>query len=162
MQFTPRTEDELQRESLCPDGLQAFTVMSAAFHTSKTGNESLKVKINIHGSDGNDYHAYDYISPEGRMAYKFRHFFAVIDRIDIYERGNITAQECEDITGLSGWCMVGVKPAKDGFKAANRINDYCPQRQAETGVAPERVAKAVSTKQTKVEPSNEDDPFAGA
>ena len=107
-------------EQLCPKGKAPFTILEAEQVTSKSGKEMLKLKLNVHSDDGNDYHVYDYVSPEF-MAFKFRHFFYAIGAGQAYEAGTV---DVDSLVGREGWCEVGHQKGKDGYKTKESISDY--------------------------------------
>ena len=141
MNWQPKTEDEVQREQLAPEGLTPFTVLAAEIVQSKSeknaGKEQLKLKLNLHADDGFDYHVYDYIAPWA-MAHKFRHFFVAVGREAEYSKGTV---DPAGLVRLEGWCMVGIQKAKGQYGPRNSIVDYkaqdaMPPRPTET-TAPE-------------------------
>lgn len=136
MNFEPKTESELQEAQLCAKGKAPFTVMEAGIVPSKSaknaGKEMLKLKLNVHSDDGNDYHIYDYVAP-WFMAHKFRHFFYAVNRGQVYESGNIA--NVASLVGLEGWCDVGIQAAKGQYGPKNIIADYVVQ-SATTASAP--------------------------
>jgi hypothetical protein len=126
MKITPKTEEELQTEQLCPPGKYPFTVLESAEVLSQSpknaGKEMIKLKINVHADDS-DYHCYDYIA-DWFMAHKLRHFFYAVGRGDAYESGNLNARD-NALKGFEGWCDVGIQKAKSGYGPKNIIVDYC-------------------------------------
>jgi len=169
-QFTPKTEAEVQEASLCPKGLNPFTVMESAETVSKSeknaGKPLIKLKLNIHGEDG-DYHCYEYIA-DWYLPHKFRHFFFTIGLGSAYEGGVIDAAN-NALAGRSGWADVGIEPAKGNFRAKNIILDFKPQgpdKVAASAAAPTYKAMAqpaagasVTTTTANVLPADDDVPF---
>jgi hypothetical protein len=127
--FTPQSEDEVQAASLCAEGLHPFTVLESDEVVSKSeknaGKPLIKLKLNLHGDDGLDYHCYEYIG-DWVMAYKFRHFFFAIGLGNAYEAGIINAAH-NGLAGRSGWADVGIEKAKGNYRAKNVIRDFKPQ-----------------------------------
>ncbi len=139
MQFQPKTEEEVIKDQLCPEGLQPFTVMEASETVSKkSGKPMIKLKLNVHGDDGFDYHVYDYIA-DWFMAHKFRHFFFAVNRGQDYETGNVRAESYVD---CEGYCDVGIGKAKDGFPAKETIRDYNVEKAAVVVKAAPAAAKS--------------------
>lgn len=126
MNFTPKTEEQVQADQLCPVGKQPFTVMDAAVVLSKSaknaGKEMFKLKLNVHAEDG-DFHVYDYIAP-WFMEYKFRHFFFCVGLGAEYEAGSIRA---EQLPGREGWGEIVHKKANGEFGPAAAVKDYLPK-----------------------------------
>ncbi len=118
LKFLPKTEEDLKRENLCPNGLQPFTVLQAADQTSTTGKEMIALKLNVHAEDG-DYHLYDYISPYF-MPFKLRHFAVSVGLESKYNAGSLCAADCEN---REGWCDVAQKDDKQ-YGPKNVIKDY--------------------------------------
>jgi hypothetical protein len=126
MKFTPKTEDEVQAEQLCPAGKYPFTVLESAEVESKSaknlGKPMVKLKLNIHADDG-DYHVFDYIG-DWFMAHKFRHFFFAVGMGHKYEAGTVDASN-NALQGLEGWCDIIIQKAKGEYGPKNSVNDYC-------------------------------------
>lgn len=120
--FTPKTEDEVQAENLCPEGRFPFTVMESAETKSKGGNPMIKLKVNVHGPEGFDYHVFDYIS-DSFLAHKFRHFFFSVGLGPDYEKGAVNVAN-NALQGRGGYCEVDIEPSKNGYPAKNKITDY--------------------------------------
>lgn len=129
MQFTPKSEEEVQAAQLAPVGLQPFTVLEAAIVFSKSAKNSgkvmMKLKLNVQADDGFDYHIYDYIAP-WFMEHKFRHFFFATNHGSDYEAGKVTPEE---FVGCEGYCDIGVQKGKDGFPPKNIVRDYSAPEQ---------------------------------
>lgn len=150
MKFTPKTEEEVQAEQLCPVGIQPFTVLESAEVLSKSaknaGKEMIKLKLNVHAEDG-DYHCYDYIA-DWFMAHKFRHFFFAIGLGEQYEKGVVNVRD-NALAGRTGYCDVGIQNGKDGYGPKNTIADYCDSAEKDGAVAP---AKSVGKSPTGTRP----------
>lgn len=131
--FIPKTEAELQAENLCGEGLFPFTILESSEVESKSvknsGKTMIKLKLNIHGDDGGDYHVYDYVA-DWFMGFKLRHLAYAVGIGPHYEAGTIDASG-NSMNGLTGYCNVGIQKAKDGFPAKNTIQDYQPQKAKE-------------------------------
>ena len=119
MKFDPKTEDELARESLLPDGIYPFEVLLAADEFSKAGNEMIKLKLNVFGPDGEQVHVFDHLLE--KLAYKLRHFAETTGLLADYERGELTAFSC---IGKTGYAKIVIDPAKNGYASKNAVKDY--------------------------------------
>jgi hypothetical protein len=148
MNWTPKTEEELMEEKLCPKGKAPFTIMSAEPARSKSGSDMIKLKLNVHADDGFDYHVYDYISPAW-MEHKFRHFWYAIGLGNVYESGNGST---ELLQGREGWCDVGRDKGKDGFAPKETVVDYLPQNSA-------KIERPPAPKSDTATADNDDVPF---
>lgn len=135
MKFTPKTEEECQAEQLCPVGLQPFTILEASETKSQSdknkGKDMIKLKLNVHGSDGFDYHIYDYIA-DWFMVHKFRHFFYAVGAGQQYEAGNV---DVAHLVGRQGYCDIVHQRPKPGSKYTNvkeAVNDYTVKSEKAT------------------------------
>ena len=144
MKFEPKTEEEVVKDQLCPEGLQPFTIMEAAVVESKSaknaGKEMLKLKLNVHADDGYDYHVYDYVAP-WFMAYKFRHLFFAVGCGADYEAGTVNT---ENLIGREGYADIFIGKAKGEFPAKESVRDYNVTK-----------TKAEASKQNAAAPSKE-------
>jgi len=127
MKFDPKTEDELARESLLPDGIYPFEVLLAADEFSKAGNEMIKLKLNVFGPDGEQVHVYDYLLE--KLAYKLRHFADTTGLLGDYERGELTAFSC---MGKTGYAKIVLEAANGGYSAKNVVKDYVARDKVAT------------------------------
>ncbi len=120
MNWTPKSEEQIKQEVLCPEGKFPFTILEAGNATSKKGKAMIAMKVNVHGP-GKDYHVYDYISPHF-MEHRFRHFFFCVGRGADYERGSLG--DTKRLEGLEGYAYVGQQEAQNGYAPKNVIEDY--------------------------------------
>lgn len=164
MNWKPKTEEEVQAEQLCPQGLQPFTILEAVRTESKSaknkGREMLKVKLNVHADDGFDYHVYDYIAP-WFMEHKFRHFFVAVNRLKIYEQGNI--DDVTTLVGAEGWADIGMDKGNGEYGPKSKVNDYAVKSDKSAKVEPEKPKSAAPTTNSKSPvggtPADDDVPF---
>lgn len=129
--FTPKSEDQVQADNLCPEGKYPFTIMESEQVESKSdknkGKPMVKVKLNVHGPEGFDYHVFDYVA-DWFMSYKFRHFFYSVGLGQDYERGQVNVKN-NALQGRGGVCEISVEAGKGGFPAKNKIMDYVPAEE---------------------------------
>jgi hypothetical protein len=119
MKFTPKTEEEIQREGLLPIGEYPFEVIEAKDKVSKNGNQMIEVKVEVFNLDEDTSRfIFDYLME--KMAFKLRHFCAATGLIEAYEDGSLSAEMCQ---GKTGTCKVGVKHSEE-FPSRNEIRDY--------------------------------------
>lgn len=130
MQFTPRTEEEIQRDQLCQAGYWPFTVLESSEPTSKSeknfGKPMFKLKLNVHTDDG-DSHVYDYFA-DWFNAHKLRHFFFITGKIEEYETGQIDGTN-NAFNGLTGFLHIRVKKDKKKNEMVNEIADYLTEAE---------------------------------
>jgi hypothetical protein len=119
MRFSPKTDNEIAAANLLPNGDYSYEVMSAEEATSRAGNEMLKLKLRIFVGES-ERHVYDYLLEA--MAGKLKHFCDSHGLTEKYQRGALTARDCE---GLSGECSIGLKHDKSGqYPDQNTVLDY--------------------------------------
>lgn len=159
MNFTPKTEEELQRDELSPAGDYQFRVIAASEETSKkTGNPMIKVKLEL--EDGN--HVYDYLI--ATFERKIRHFCAAVGLLEKYDTGSLAARDC---MGCEGLAKIVIKPAQGNFSAKNEVKDYLVDRDAKpavakpasAGIVTDPVTGAVTETNPPSDPGSDDVPF---
>ncbi len=130
MQFTPRTEEEIQRDQLCPEGFWPFTVLESKEQASKSeknnGRMMFAIKLNIH-ADGGDSHRYDYFA-DWFNAHKLRHFFVSTGREVDYATGNMDGTN-NAFQGYQGYLRVRIKKDKKTGEMVNEIVDYLTEAE---------------------------------
>lgn len=124
MQFTPKSESELQQSLLLEAGLYPFQVMHAEDAISKSGNEMIKLTLKVWNKDGSERVIYDYLLEA--MAFKLRHFCASAGLIGNYEAGNLKAADCIGKLGKVDIIMQSGQPNPMGgyYPDKNSVKDY--------------------------------------
>ncbi len=120
MKFTPKTDEELNAESLLAAGVYSFEVINAENKTSKSDNEMIVLTLQIFDHDGN--HAQrlnDYLLE--KLAFKLKHAAEACGLLDEYQRGDLQA---EWFIGKTGQVKIGIEPAKGDFQSRNSVKDY--------------------------------------
>jgi len=100
MKYTPKTEEQLADESLLDDGLYDFEIIDVDDRPSKKGNDMITLKLAVFNNDGTQRHIYDYLvigNPFGER--RLRHAARTCGILDIYNSGNLTAQDFLDKSG---------------------------------------------------------------
>jgi hypothetical protein len=118
MNFTPKTQREIDEDNLLPVGEADFEVMDATDKQSKSGNDMIELKVKIWATGGGEGFVWDYLLE--KMAYKLRHFCYATGLGDKYDSGTITAPDC---VGKAGKCMLKVEK-QTGYSNKNSIADY--------------------------------------
>lgn len=125
MQFTPKTEKELQQENerlLLPARKEPYpaTVTKAEDKVSKkSGNEMIEITLAVYADDGSHRVVTDYLMEA--MAHKLFHFAEASGLIDSYSQGALRAADCE---GREVFVKIGIDPAKGDYAAKNVVKDY--------------------------------------
>lgn len=119
MQFTPKTEEELDMEGLLTKGEYDFEVIEASNEVSKKNNPMIKLLVKVYDNAGGHSQVFDYLLEA--FGHKLRHFCDATGLLDKYQSGNLDAFLCLNKTGR---CVVGIKKADGQYKAKNEITDY--------------------------------------
>lgn len=116
--YTPKTDDQLQSESLLPAGDYDFEVLEADERISKSNNPMLQLKLKIFGDDSTP-HIFDYIVPSSNFGErKLKAFARSVGLEAEYESGNLTADICINTAGKA---TIGVQDASGGYDAKNVV-----------------------------------------
>lgn len=123
MRFTPKTENELQMESLVPEGIYSYQVIKSEDAVSHAGNEYIKFTIKIWDSEGREHLVFTNLA----LIKLLKHFCDVNGMESDYESGDIPAEKC--IFKSGGKVLLGVegeKPNPNGgmYRAKNIVKDY--------------------------------------
>jgi hypothetical protein len=116
--YTPKTDEELNKESLLDAGEYDFKVLEAEATTSQTGNPMMKVKLHVY-TDGGSQHIYDYIVPSSNFGErKLKAFAKSLGLESEYNSGKLTPDLAIE---RSGKVTLGIQDAKDGYQARNIV-----------------------------------------
>lgn len=120
MDFTPRTEEELKKFELLPEGDYDFDVLQADDAMSKSGKQMIKLTLGVYASSGNRINVFDYLM--SAVEYKLKHFCDSVGLVAEYQQGTLTADMC---TNRSGRCSLKVQTDKSGqYDPKNVVKDY--------------------------------------
>lgn len=121
MNFTPKTEDELNTFEVFPKGEYDFDVVKAADKISSNGNPMIEISISIYAQDGRKNNVFDYLLEI--VAYKLKHFCEAVGLSKEYQAGTLTADMC---LNRAGKCIIGIQPKKGEYAEKNIVKDYIP------------------------------------
>ena len=167
MQFTPKTEKEIQKENerlLLPVRKEPYpaTVRTAVDKTSKSGNEMIEIKLEVFTDDGSSRFVTDYLMEA--MMHKLLHFAEATGNTGKYEAGVLSADDCE---GKDLFVKIGIDPANGNFAAKNVVKDYVsPQSELRHDATQEDEPKAAPKyapkppKDSDLDVAPDDIPFA--
>lgn len=120
LNFTPKTEEELNKSVLLQKGEYDFEVMKAEEALSKSGNDMIKLTLKVYGPNGETAHVYDYLLVA--MEFKLKHFCDSVGLVAEYESGQLTADMCG---GRAGRCKLAVETDASGkYDDKNVVKDY--------------------------------------
>ena len=140
MNFTPKTEQELQELSLLEPGIYQFQVTIASDETSKNGNDMIKLGLTVFDRRGNTHLMYDYLLEA--MAFKLRKFCAISGLLQKYNNGQLSAHDCVGKQGAVQLIVQPGQPKSDGgnYPSKNSVKDYV---ESSTPVVPQSVLDSV-------------------
>jgi hypothetical protein len=119
MRFEPKTEQDIERQHLLPDGDYDFEVVGAIEKPSKSsGNEMIQLKLKVF-TNAIDVTIFDYLLES--MAFKLRHFAEATGLLVSYNKGILTAFDCQ---GRTGYLRLTTQEGQNGYKAKNVVDDY--------------------------------------
>lgn len=119
-----------------PPGSYPFDVMSADDTTSKSGNEMIALKLQVHGEDHSVY-VNDWLLEKVRN--RLVHFCETTGLDHKYVAGELVAADC---VGKSGTVIIDIEE-QPGFKPKNKVRDY--EGKTEAQVIPRKAAAAAAT-----------------
>lgn len=119
MKFTPKTEEEISAFDVWPAGDYDFTVIEAQDTVSKSGNEMIKLKLQVMKPSGETAVVFDYLLEA--MDFKIRHFCSTAGMMAEYDSGTFNAGSCNQ---RSGKVTLKVEPEANGWPAKNSVKDY--------------------------------------
>lgn len=123
MKYSPKTEEELQKEGLLPDGIYSYQVMKSEDKVSKAGNEYTAITLKVWDNEGAEHLVFTNMA----LIKLLKHFCDANGMSAQYLSGNIPA---EDFMYKAGGRVVigleGEKPNPMGgmYKAKNIVKDY--------------------------------------
>ena len=120
MNFTPKTEKEIEEANLLPPGTYDFEIVDALDKTSKAGNEMIELNLRVFDSEGSSRYVRDWLMES--IPAKLRHVAYACGLGDKYEAGSLVAQDFLDRTGQ---VKLVVKKDKTGqYSDQNSVRDY--------------------------------------
>jgi hypothetical protein len=152
MKFQPKSEDDINNERLCPEGVYPFEVLKATEGKSKSsGADMITLKLRVFVGAEDTYLIDDYLLDS--VAYKLFHFCSYTGLAQKYESGTLADKDCE---GKTGYLKMGIQKGKkkdDGgvWPDRNTVKDYVRG----DGIKPNRIGSPTASEQ----PASDDVPF---
>lgn len=161
MKFTPKTEEQLDKEGLLPEGVYPFEVLTSQDKKSRnTGADMIELELRVFGEGGAENKVKDWlVSSYLRKLFNFARVTGLTAR---YHAGTLAASDC---AARSGWVKIAIekgkqnpnKPEGECYPAKNVVKDYVFEP---TGAATPPPAQPQRTPPAKpAEPLDEDVPF---
>lgn len=131
MRFQVKTEEELQMESLLPEGCYSYQVIKSEDKMSQAGNEYTAITLKIWDEQGKEHQVFTNMA----LIKILKHFCDVNGMQNEYISGNIPADAFLYKSG--GRVLLGVegeKPNGKGgmYKAKNIVKDYITEPHGST------------------------------
>lgn len=138
MRFTPQTKEELDSMNLMKAGVYSFRVANAQEQTSKSGNDMLKLTLEVFNDLGGTHSVFDYLLQA--MPQKLYAFCYAVNLTAQYGAGMLTAQDC---IGKCAYVDIVVKKGNDNpqggtYPDRNEVKTYmsmAPATKAKPNVA---------------------------
>ena len=162
LHYKPKSEKELNRYPVLPEGDYPFTVLESSEVASKSqknaGKLMVKLKLNVHGPDF-DKHVFDYFA-DWFSEWKLKHFLETIGRGADYESGQIDARE-NAYEGRTGYVRIIIEENKETGEDRNAVDDYIvqPAQKVIPKLTPTSTALAPAPAAHKELSSQDDVPF---
>lgn len=149
MPYVAKSEEQLAKEGLLPDGEYDFEVTATDDKPSKSGNEMFTLSLNVFGDDGNGHFVKDYIALGSNFGErKLRHAADACGLIAVYESGKLKAA---DFMGKSGKVKIKTQAGNADFPMPkNTVADYVKRTP---GLDPVKAEHKAVAKQVEEEDS---------
>lgn len=120
MNFQPRSAKEVAEMGLMPKGNYDFEVVTAEEKISSKGNAMIEIKLKVYFGSRERF-LWDWLTP--KFESKLRYFCESTGLLPVYERGELTADDC---IGRSGKATIGIEG--DEVSGKNRVANYVVSR----------------------------------
>lgn len=127
MQFTPESEEDIDKAMLLAAGTYDFEVIDAKDAVSKKGNEMIALTLRVFSPDDSTRVLSDWLLPEPALAKKkLARFCRAVGLEAKYELGLVTAADCD---GRSGKVVIKHQD-DDKYGLQARVDTYEPRSGA--------------------------------
>lgn len=132
--FTPKSEEELLKDMLWPEGQYAFQVLEAQQKPSKSGNEMIVIKMILINSSNQNKTINDYLMCDlSSQLLKLRNFCHTVGLGNQFESGRLCAEDCIGKEGILELKRVGERKVGDAvYPPANNVKDYVVSQKAKS------------------------------
>lgn len=127
MTYVPKSEEQLAKEGLFPEGIYDFEVVDTNDAPSKKGNDMFTLTLRVFG-DEEIRTVFDYIVPNSNFGErKLRRAAVACGLIDVYTSGELKHYT---FMGATGKAKLKQQDGTDGFMPKNVVADYLPRDDA--------------------------------
>jgi len=142
MKYTPKTRDQLEKESLLPEGIYDFEIIETSDRPSKAGNEMIMLKFCVFDETGRQHYIFDYMVFGNNFGErKLFHAADACGIMDIYDSG---ALKDSDFMGCTGKMLVKQQDGTGEFPAKNIVGDYVPQSATDKPTTPRKTKDMIN------------------
>jgi hypothetical protein len=137
LRFTPKSQNEIDQERILPEGIYSFEVTTAVQAQSKTGNDMIKLFLNVYKPDGTVVPVVDFLVLTDTMIYKLLHFCQAVGREELYNSGSIQPDgmgNIQEFIGCQGQVKLGIQKSAD-YPDKNNVKDYVKSEGTKTVAA---------------------------
>lgn len=120
MKYKPKSEEQIAKERLIPDGIYDFEILEANDGCSKSGKDMITLKMRVYLPSGNSISLTDWLVATEEMSWKIRKFAESIGMLAEYETGELIA---DDMPGRSGKVQITSKDDPE-YGPQNRVKGY--------------------------------------
>lgn len=125
MKITPKTDKEIAEANLWAAGIYGFEIATAEETISKSGNEMIKLALNVYDDKGNSKVLFDYLLDT--IPGKIKHLADICNLSIQYNDGNLQAF---DLMGKKGLLKLIIQKDKSGqYADKNSIIDYITEEK---------------------------------
>ena len=119
MGIKPFTEEESRAAMVQPEGVYDFECVAAEERVSKTGNEMIALQLSLFAGE-HRVRVRDWLVATPKQAFKARHFADTCNCRDLYDAGELTAEEC---IGRCGRVQIIIEKSEQ-WGDQNKVRDY--------------------------------------
>ncbi len=131
MNYEPKTDEQLAKEALLPEGTYDFEIIDTNDKPSKKGNDMITVKMVVFGGDGSHHYLYDYIALGTNFGErKLRRAAAGCGLLGIYMSGELIDRT---FMGATGKVLIKQQDGTAEYPIPkNVVADYVPRDDDES------------------------------
>jgi len=124
MNFSPKTQAEIDAMGLMKAGVYPFTVSTAKEEVSKSGNDMIKLNLEVFDKEGKSHYVFDYLLEI--VAGKLFSFCVSTGMEQKYHAGILTSYDCID---KSGYVEIEIKKGNENpqggtYPDKNNVKKY--------------------------------------
>jgi len=152
MKFQPKSREEIDAMGLMKAGVYSFRVANANEQTSKSGNEMIKLTLEVFDDKGVTHNIFDYLLEA--MSSKLYGFCHAANLTQQYQLGQMRDTDC---IGKAGYVEITVEKGKENpqggfYPDKNQVKSYLANK-------PKNTAQATAPTANPEQPFDDEIPF---